>query len=114
MDTTSTTTFGYLLMGAGPDPWSMIFLGIVSGLVGMFSHWAKIVFRDKVDVTVLEYFFFDNLKASIYASAGTLAALFAAFAPLDYTTMSLYQVVTQAFAIGYASDSIINKTAARS
>lgn len=108
-------TFGYLLFGGGINPWYLILMAVVSSLAGMFSHWAKVVFKDKrFDFSVFEYFFVKNLKASLYASLGTLAGLFAAFAPLDYTTLTAYQVVLQAFAIGYASDSILNSASSSS
>ena len=102
-------TFGYLLFGGGLNPWTLVGLAIVASLFGMFSHWAKIVFKDKrFDVSFLEYFFIRNFKASCFAAVAMLGGLFAAFAPLDYTQLTAYQVVLQAFAIGYASDSILN------
>ena len=95
-------------MGGGLSPWLMVAFAVISGLAGMFSHWIKLVFKDKLDLGVLQYFFVNNLRSTIYACVGTLGALFAAFSSVDYTTTTAYQVIIQAFAIGYASDSILN------
>ena len=104
----SATTFGSLVLGLGSGPWTLVFASIVSALFGMLLHWGKVVFKDKLDVSLLEYFFVLKIKNTLYAVLGVLGGLFAAFSPIDYTTISLYQVIMQAFAIGYASDSMFN------
>lgn len=107
-----STTFGDLLLGGGASPWTLVAISIASATVGMVSHWIKIVYKDQnVDLSVFEYFFIQNGRASLTAFMGVLAGLFASFAPLDYTTISAYQVLTQAFAVGYAADSVFNSVA---
>lgn len=106
MDT--STTFGSLLMGSSVQPIYLVAVAIVSALVGMFSHWAKKQFRDKIDVNWFSYFFIQNRKATFVTVGGVLAGLFTAFAPIDYTTITAYQVIVQAFAVGFASDSAFN------
>lgn len=105
-----STTFGDLLLGTGASPWSLVSLALLAATFGMFFHWVKIVFKDKrIDLSFFRYFFVENRKATYTAFTGMLAGLFASFAPLDYTTISAYQVLTQAFAIGYAADNVFNK-----
>lgn len=105
----TSMTFGDLLLGHIVQPWALVALAITSGLVGMFSHWVKLVFKDKqTGLGMVQYFFVKNFRATLLAVGGTLAALFAAFAPLEIATITAYQVITQAFAIGYASDSVLN------
>ena len=101
-------TFGSLVMGAGLSPYTLIAVAVVSAVVGMFSHWLKKQYKDDMGVGWFSYFFVTNRKATVQAILGGLAGLFAAFAPIDYTTISGYQVVMQAFAIGYAVDSAFN------
>lgn len=101
-------TFGSLLMGVGLSPYTMLVLAIVSALVGMFVHWAKKQYKDDMGVSLFCYFFVVNRLATFKAVTGGLAALFAAFAPIDYTTVTAYQVILQAFAIGYGVDSVFN------
>ena len=103
-----TSTFGTLLLGEVNSPWTLVILAIVSALIGMFSHWFKKEYKDNIGVGVIKYFFVNNLKATVFAVMGLLGGLFAAFAPLDYTTVSTYQVLVQSFTIGYAADSLIN------
>lgn len=102
------TTFGSLVMGMDSSPWILVVAAVVASMVGMLLHWGKVVFKDRLDVTILQYFFVFKFKNTVYAVLGVLGGLFAAFAPIDYTTISMYQVVMQAFAIGYASDSMFN------
>ena len=101
-------TFGSLIMGIGLSPYYLIALAVISAMLGMFSHWFKMQYKDQVDVSWFSYFFVINRKATLQAVFGGLTGLFAAFAPIDYTTISGYQVVMQAFAIGYAVDSAFN------
>lgn len=101
-------TFGSLVMGTGLSPYSLISLAITSAVVGMFTHWIKKQYKDDMKVGWFSYFFVTNRKATLQAVIGGLTGLFAAFAPIDYTTISGYQVVLQAFAIGYAVDSAFN------
>lgn len=103
-------TFGSLVMGAGLSPYSLIALAVVSAIAGMFSHWMKKQYKDGMNVGWFSYFFVTNRRATLQAVLGGLTGLFAAFAPIDYTTISGYQVVLQAFAIGYAVDSAFNST----
>lgn len=101
-------TFGSLVMGTNLSPYVLIAVATVSAIAGMFSHWFKKQFKDDMNVGWFCYFFIVNRKATLTAVAGGLAGLFAAFAPIDYTTISGYQVVLQAFSIGYAVDSAFN------
>lgn len=101
-------TFGSLVLSTGLSPYYLAALAIVSVLLGMFSHWFKMQYKDQVDISWFSYFFVINRKATLQAVFGGLTGLFAAFAPIDYTTISGYQVVMQAFAIGYAVDSAFN------
>lgn len=104
----SDNTFGSLIMGDDLNPYVLIAIAIVSCLVGMFSHWMKKQYRDDMEVDWFSYFFVTNRKATLAAFIGGMSALFAAFVPIDYTTISGYQVVVQAFSIGYAVDSVFN------
>jgi hypothetical protein len=99
-------TFGGLIFNLGAGPWTMVMMGIASALAGMISHWAKVYFKDGVKHSITDWYIFKNPKGTLLAVVSMLGALFAAFAPLDYTTLSLYQVITQAFAIGYAADTL--------
>jgi hypothetical protein len=109
-----TSTFGTLLLGEVQSPWTLVIIAIVSALIGMFSHWFKKEYKDNIGVGVVNYFFILNLKATVFATLGMISGLFAAFAPLDYTTVSTYQVLVQSFTIGYAADSLINSTSSSS
>lgn len=109
-----TTTFGDLAFGGQKDPYMLIGIAVVAATVGMFSHWVKLRYKDKENTNLLEYFFVDNLKATLIAFASMLGGLAATFGPLDYTTISVYQVLTQAFTLGYASDSLLNNTSDQS
>ena len=100
------TTFGGLIMGAGVDPWTMVYCAIAASIVGMLTHWFKKFYKDGEQHSLTDWYIFKNPKASLLAVGTMLLGLFAAFAPLDYTTLSLYQVVAQAFAIGYAADTL--------
>jgi hypothetical protein len=71
------------------------------------------MFKGQINLSVLQYFSVENVQATLTASAATLAALLAAFAPLDYTTITAYQVVMRAFAIGYAADSAFNPSVSK-
>lgn len=103
-------TFGSLVMGTGLSPYSLVAIAVISAIVGMFSHWMKKQYKDDMNVGWFSYFFVTNRKATMQAVLGGLTGLFAAFAPIDYTTMTGYQVVLQAFAIGYAVDSAFNSS----
>ena len=101
-------TFGSLIFGFSTNPLVMILVAVLSALVGMFAHWSKKQYRDDINIEWYKYFFVSDVKSSIHAVLGMLAGLFAAFAPIDYTTISLYQVVMQSFVIGYSANSALN------
>ena len=107
---TTGTTFSDLLIGPGVSPYTLVIIAIASATFGMFCHWIKIHFKDKRRIRVFEYFFVHNLQATCIAFFTMLATLFAAFGPLDYTHVTVYEIFTQAFSLGYASDSIFNTT----
>lgn len=107
---TTATTFGDLILNKGLPPMVLLTIAVVTAAVGMFSHWLKKFYKDKTGVSAFEYFFVNNWKATAIAFASMLGTLFATFAPLDYTSITVYQVLTQAFSIGYASDSVFNST----
>lgn len=102
------TTFSDLIFGNFSDPWALVAIGLISALVGMFTHWAKVHFSEPNTVGFYQWFFVTNKKGSLIAILTMLGALFATFGPLDYTTITAYQVFTQAWAIGYAADSVFN------
>lgn len=104
------TTFGALILGGNMNPYVLVVLGIVASLAGMLTNWYKKYFRDQTTASMFQYFFVFNFRGTVYAIGAMLAGLFAAFAPIDYTTISAYQVVMQAFAIGYVADSAFNGT----
>jgi hypothetical protein len=101
-------TFGSLIMGDNLNPYVLIALAVASCVIGMFSHWMKKQYRDGMEIDWFSYFFVTNRRATLAAFLGGMSALFAAFVPIDYTTISGYQVVVQAFSIGYAVDSVFN------
>jgi hypothetical protein len=103
-------TFADLIFSRGISPVDLIWIAILSATVGMISHWMKINYKDKLDVSILQYFFVQNLQATIVAFGTMLASLVTVFAPLDYDHITVYQVVSQAFGIGYACDSIFNNS----
>lgn len=102
------TTFGSLIFGFGASPYAMVAVAVGSAIAGMFTHWSKKQFKDGININWYQYFFVSDVKSTIYAVIGMLGGLFAAFAPIDYTTISLYQVVMQSFAIGFAANSALN------
>lgn len=103
-----TSTFGTLILGDTQGPWVLVFLAVVCALTGMIGHWLKKSYKKEIHSSLLQYFFVTNVRATIFATLGMLAGLFAAFAPLDYTSISTYQVITQSFTIGYAANSALN------
>ena len=103
-----STTFGDLILSNYRDPYSLLAIGLAVATVGMFSHWFKIVYKDKEPVNFVQYFFVQNRRASLIAFITMLGSLVVTFGPLDYTQLTVYQVITQAFTLGYASDSVFN------
>ncbi len=102
------TTFGSLVLGSGQSPWFMVMVAVSASLIGMGTSWMKKQYKDDIGVGFVQYFFVKNIKGTILAVTAMLGGLFAAFAPLDYTTITLYQVTVQAFTIGYAANSVVN------
>lgn len=106
-----STTFGDLFFSGFTDPWSLVMIAVVSAMLGMVTHWFKATYKKQTHLTMYQWFIEDNLWRLFWSVAGTLGALFTLFAPLDYTTITVYQVISQAWAVGFASDSIINTSA---
>lgn len=104
------TTFGDLFFGTYESPWALVGVALLSALAGMVSHWIKKFYTEYETESFFDWFFVKNKRGTVLAIIGMLGALFAAFAPIDYTTISSYQVFTQAWAVGYAADSIFNST----
>ena len=102
------TTFSDLLIGPGVNPWTLVYIAVGSATFGMFCHWMKIHYKDKRKIRLFEYFFVHNLRSTAIAFVTMLASLFAAFGPLDYSHVTVYEIFTQAFSLGYATDSIFN------
>jgi hypothetical protein len=102
------TTFADLFMWQQSSPWDLVWIAIVSAFLGMITHWAKKYYKDGNGVTIVDWFWRKNPRATLVAVLTMLGTLFATFAPLDYTTITLYQTITQAFTVGYAADSFFN------
>lgn len=106
--TAKTTTFADLFFSGDFTPWELVAISITAAFVGMFTHWVKVFYKENTHISVFEWFFVHNVRGTVFAVLGLLGALAVAFAPLDYTTITAYQAVSQAWAIGYAADSMFN------
>lgn len=102
------TTFADLLLVSPNNPWLLLAIAFASALVGMVTHWLKVSFKEGSSVSFFDWFFKYNLKGTVWSVINLTGALFAMFAPLDYTTITVFQVISQAWTVGYASDSIFN------
>lgn len=102
------TTFADLFMWQHSSPWDLVWIAIVSAFLGMITHWAKKYYKDGNGVTIVDWFLRKNPRATLVAVLTMLGTLFVTFAPLDYTTITLYQTITQAFTVGYSADSFFN------
>lgn len=102
-------TFGAIFF-RHTTPEMMMVWAFFSSVFGMIIHWCKVTYKDKMDVgTSFEYFFVKDLRSTILALLSMAGALFATFAPIDYTTVTTYQVILQAFSIGYLADSTFTR-----
>jgi hypothetical protein len=102
------TTFADLFLAAPYNPWLLLAVAFFAGFAGMATHWLKVSFKEGTSVSFFDWFFKYNLKGTLFSTMSMCGALFTVFAPLDYTTITIFQVVSQAWAVGYASDSIFN------
>lgn len=99
------TTFSDLLLGTYTNPWWLVLMAVTSATTGMVTHWLKAYYREDKSFSFYLWYFKANVKGTVLSVLSMLGALFATFAPLDYTMITAWQVITQAWTIGYAADS---------
>lgn len=103
----ASTTFTDVLFGT-PSPYMIMVLAVVSALVGMIAHWAKVYYKEQDAEALFDWFFVKNKRATFMAVGGMLGTLATTLGPLDVNSVTVFQVLTQSFTIGYVADSVFN------
>lgn len=90
-----------------------LLLFILTGQVGMISHYAKQWTRGEIAGSLTQYLFKDQPRKTVAAASGVVGtgvSLFMA-GQLAPDALSLFNLLTVGFASGYTANSLLNKGA---
>ena len=80
-------------------------LFLLAGLVGMGLHGVKVYLRGQISCSVADYFFRRNMRATLQAMVGFVAAYFGFLSTSPELSM---QSAYGAFMLGYGVNSLLN------